>query len=272
MTPPPGGKRIVSPTADATHFVNCRGKIEMEDCLFEQQKDDATNIHGLYAKITRILSPNRFEVRLIHPQQAGVDFVKAGTRLELTDGPSLQKGLRHGEIREAPQQGMHDCRDRKAPARGRHLGDSVADADANTAEVLIKNCVMRGNRARGILLGSRGRMVIEGNTFHMPGAAILFEGDARFWFEQAGVRDVVIRGNTFDNCNYGVWGKACIQVGSGIADEFKKTSRYNRNIRSRTTSSGPSARCRCCLSIRWMASLSGAIDWRERRPIRRAPQ
>jgi hypothetical protein len=58
----------------------------------------------------------------------------------------------------------------------------------------------------------------------------LFEGDARFWFEQAGVRDVVIRGNTFDNCNYGVWGKACIDVKSGIADEFKATSRYNRNI------------------------------------------
>jgi hypothetical protein len=91
--------------------------------------------------------------------------------------------------------------------------------------------VLRGNRARGILLGSRGPMVIEGNTFHIPGAAILFEGDSRFWFEQAGVRDVVIRGNTFDNCNYGVWGTGTIQVGSGIADEFKSVSRYNRNIR-----------------------------------------
>jgi hypothetical protein len=111
------------------------------------------------------------------------------------------------------------------------VGDSVADADANTADVLIRNCVMRGNRARGLLLGSRGKIVVEGNTFHTPGAAILFEGDSRFWFEQAGVRDVVIRGNTFDNCNYGVWGTGCIQVGSGIAEEFRSISRYNRNIR-----------------------------------------
>jgi len=44
------------------------------------------------------------------------------------------------------------------------------------------------------------------------------------------VRDIVIRGNTFDNCNFGVWGNSCIQVGAGIADEFKKTSRYNKNI------------------------------------------
>jgi parallel beta-helix repeat protein len=113
---------------------------------------------------------------------------------------------------------------------GIHEGDIIADADANSAEILIKNCVIRGNRARGILLGSRGKMVIEGNTFHTPGAAILFEGDGRFWFEQAGVRDVVIRDNIFDNCNYGVWGTACIQVGSGIAEKFRQTTRYNRNI------------------------------------------
>lgn len=232
VTPPPGGRRIVSLTADATHFVNCRGRIEMEDCLFEQQKDDATNIHGLYAKITRILSPTRIEVRMIHPQQAGVDFVKPGTRLELTDGPSLKEdGFAVAKtVERINKQSTIIETEGPLPANV-SVGDSIADADANTADVLIKNCVIRGNRARGILLGSRGKMVIEDNTFHTPGAAILFEGDARFWFEQAGVRDVVIRGNTFDNCNYGVWGTACIQVGSGIADEFKSTSRYNKNIR-----------------------------------------
>ena len=232
VTPPPGGKRIVSLTADATHFVNCRGKIEMEDCLFEQQKDDATNIHGLYAKITHILAPNRFEVRMIHPQQAGVDFVKPGTRLELTDGPSLKEdGFAVAKtVTRINKQSTIIETEGPLPANV-IVGDSIADADANTADVLIKNCVIRGNRARGILLGSRGKMVVEGNTFHTPGAAILFEGDSRFWFEQAGVRDVVIRGNTFDNCNFGVWGTGCIQVGSGIADEFRKTSRYNRNIR-----------------------------------------
>jgi hypothetical protein len=231
VTPPPGGKRIVSTTADATHFVNCRGKIEMEDCVFEQQKDDATNVHGLYARIMRILAPNRLEVRLIHPQQAGVDFVKPGTRLELTQGPSMQT-LGYAKVKAVQRLNKESTIvETEQPLHADiKPGDCVADADANTAEVLIKNCLLRGNRARGILLGSRGRMVIENNTFHIPGAAILFEGDARFWFEQSGVRDVVIRGNTFDNCNYGVWGQACIDVKSGIADEFKKTTRYNRNI------------------------------------------
>lgn len=232
VTPPPGGTRIISTTADATHFVNCKGRIEMVDCLFEQQKDDPTNVHGLYAKITEIYSRNRFETTMIHPQQAGVDFIKAGTRLELNDGPSLT-GEGFATVRSVQRLNRHRTivEVEEGLPESVTVGDSVADADANTAEVLIRNCVMRGNRARGILLGSRGRIVVEGNTFHTPGAAILFEGDSRFWFEQAGVRDVLIRGNTFDNCNYGVWGTGTIQVGSGIAEEFRSTSRYNRNIR-----------------------------------------
>ena len=46
-----------------------------------------------------------------------------------------------------------------------------------------------------------------------------------------GVRDVSIRDNVFENCNYGSlgWGNACIAVGSGIPE--RRQSRYHRNIR-----------------------------------------
>lgn len=110
-------------------------------------------------------------------------------------------------------------------------GAFTVTADDEYPEVLIKGCRMRGNRARGLLLGSRNRMVIEDNYFHIAGAAILIEGDANYWYEQSGVRDVVIRRNLFENGNYGSpgWGSACIAVGSGIPD--RETSRYHRNIR-----------------------------------------
>jgi hypothetical protein len=56
------------------------------------------------------------------------------------------------------------------------------------------------------------------------------EGDARYWFEQAGVRDLLIRRNKFNGCNFGVWGKATIEVGAGIDPPKRASSRYNRNI------------------------------------------
>jgi len=80
-----------------------------------------------------------------------------------------------------------------------------------------------------MLLNCRGETLVENNYFHTPGAALLFEGDARFWFEQGGVRNCIIRNNTFDNCLFGVWGKAVIDVAAGISEGFE-TSRYNKNI------------------------------------------
>lgn len=85
-------------------------------------------------------------------------------------------------------------------------------------------------------------MVIEDNYFHIAGAAILIEGDANYWYEQSGVRDVVIRRNLFENGNYGSpgWGSACIAVGSGIPD--RETSATTATSGSRVTPSACSTR------------------------------
>jgi hypothetical protein len=116
----------------------------------------------------------------------------------------------------------------KLPAEVR-VGDVIAAA-IDHPEVRIVSNTIRNNRARGMLLNCRGKTLVEGNYFHTPGAAILFEGDACEWFEQGGVRDCVIRDNMFDNCLFGVWGRAVIDVMPGIR-ERKEVSRYNRNIR-----------------------------------------
>ncbi|MGO8698265.1 MAG: right-handed parallel beta-helix repeat-containing protein [Limisphaerales bacterium] len=230
VTPTPGSGRVVSATADATHFSNCSGKIEMSHCLFECEMDDHCNIHGIYARVASRPDDTTVVVQLVHPQQFGFDFIKPGMRLELVHGASM---ITFGETEVKSVERINKeftrvvCR-KPLPAE-LQAGDVVAET-GHYPEVYIHDCRMRGNRARGLLLGSRGRTVIENNYFHEPGAALLFEGDARYWFEQAGVRDCVIRGNTFDNCLYGVWGEAVIQVGSGIAESERAQSRYNRNI------------------------------------------
>jgi len=108
------------------------------------------------------------------------------------------------------------------------IGDAFAEIH-EYPEILIAKNIIRNNRARGMLLNCRGKTVVENNIFHTPGAAILFEGDSFYWFEQGGVRNCVIRNNIFENCLYGVWGKAIIDVRAGIQED-KETSRYNRNI------------------------------------------
>ena len=231
IVPSPGKGRMISITADATHYVNCGGYIRMLDCVFENQKDDATNIHGLYMAVDRVAGPDKLLLRWRNSGQYGVDFIAPGMRLELVDNDNVETYAHRSvkSVRRLNKVYTEVTFTEPLPDGVEPL--HVVAADDDYPEVLIKGCRMRGNRARGLLLGSRGRTVVEDNYFHIAGAAILIEGDANYWYEQSGVRDVVIRGNLFENGNYGSpgWGSACIAVGSGIPN--RETSRYHRNIR-----------------------------------------
>ena len=230
VMPPPSNKRVISSCADATHFDNCLGQITMSDCIFENQEDDATNIHGIYVRISKQISPTEIEVQLVHPQQKGFDFIVPGEKLELVHGPSLVtfgQAVAKSVERENSEYSLVTVNDPLPPLI---VGKDIIASMDGYPDVLIQRCFIGKNRARGLLLASRGKIVVEDNTFHTPGAAILFEGDGSHWFEQAGVRDCTIRNNHFDNCNYGTWGNAAIQVGAGIIPSERANSRYNKNI------------------------------------------
>jgi hypothetical protein len=225
----PSDGRMISATADATHFVNCTGKIALTNNLFENQKDDATNIHGIYAQVIEKSADDKIIVQLKHQQQHAFDFMKPGMELELVRGKSMitydTAIVKH--VNRINKEVTEVTFDKNLPAN-LEIGDAVAEV-RDYPEILISGNIIRNNRARGMLLNCRGKTVVENNTFHSPGAAILFEGDSFFWFEQGGVRDCVIRNNNFENCLYGVWGKAIIDVKAGVL-ENKEISRYNRNI------------------------------------------
>ncbi len=230
IIPSPGTDRVISITADATHYVNCGGYIRMIDCVFESQKDDATNIHGLYMVVDKVMGPDKIMACWRNSGQYGVDFIREGSELEFVDNDDLNT-YAYGKVKSVRKLNKvyTEVTFTEPLPEGIKESHVVASVD-EYPEVLIKGCSMGKNRARGLLLGSRGKMVIEDNYFHIAGAAILFEGDPNFWYEQSGVRDVVIRGNVFENGNYGypTWGRACIAVGSGIPK--KENCRYHSGI------------------------------------------
>lgn len=231
VTPTPNKNRIVSATADATHFANCGGYIRMIDCLFENQKDDATNIHGIYNQIVKVEYPKKLTVKLVHDAQFGFYYLKKDLNIEIVNNSNLitveQNVVEDVKIinKEYAEITL------KEPVSADVEEGFVVAQTSYYPDVLIKGCTIRSNRARGLLLGSRGKIVIDSNYFHVPGSSIYFEGDGSYWFEQSGVRDVEITRNVFDNCGYGApsWGKATIAVGSGIWKD-KDKSRYNKNI------------------------------------------
>lgn len=89
ITGKPGNGHWFSLAADATHFVYCRGLIHIKDCLFERQLDDAVNIHGIFARVKKILSENELLVELVHHQQKGVPVGTVGDTFSFVNYESL---------------------------------------------------------------------------------------------------------------------------------------------------------------------------------------
>lgn len=230
VTPNPQKDRVVSATADATHFVNCAGLIRMDDCLFENQLDDPTNVHGIYARVSQIIAPKTIEVELVHSQQRGINITQAGDTVEFVGNENL---LTYHTAKVTAFQRLNKQYfildvDTSLPKQLK-VGDGVASLGW-IPDVTITRCVARSNRARGFLLSTAGRVLVEDNYFHTPGAAILVAGDSNYWFESGKVRDLTIRNNHFDNCLYGVWGQAVIAIEPEISVENRPGVAYHRNI------------------------------------------
>jgi hypothetical protein len=61
----------------------------------------------------------------------------------------------------------------------------------------ITNCFVGSCRARGFLISTPGKVIIENNVFETSGSAILIAGDANYWYESGAVTYLLIRNNEF---------------------------------------------------------------------------
>lgn len=203
------GDQYYTANADATHFVNCTGLVKVENSTFEGQLDDALNIHGMYIRIEKIGDSEIF-VREVHSQSKGIRVLREGDKVQLLNATSLipyvEKTVKEAEyinedtIRLVFEEGNDGIR---------CIGD-VIESLTRVADLIFKNNIVRHNRARGMLIATKGKVLIENNYFNTSGCAILFQSDGVFWFESGGVYDVEIKNNTFDSCRYSPWGNAII--------------------------------------------------------------
>ncbi len=228
-TPAPG--RMLSLTADPTHFVNCSGNIIIQNCIMENQMDDAGNIHNIYVRVDKIISPNELVVKLVHYQQQGIDIFSQNMKVEFATGADLATYAENIITKvERINREYTRLTFQKPFGKKVEVGHLVGSLD-HAPNITIKNCVAKNNRARGFLLGSRGKILVENNYFHTWWGALDLYANGNDWYEQGGVRDVTIRNNKFDNCNYGLnVGMGVVISLIGITKEPPAGSYYHKNI------------------------------------------
>lgn len=205
VTPSLRYSRLVSASDDAVHMSECRGDITIENCILENQWDDAVNVHGVYRLYRRRnVGKESFEfLETRHYQQFGLETAVPGDILEFIKTDTL-KTSHTAAIKSADQLNQQMTRIEFSEPLPPDVadGDAVRNLTAARTTLVIRNSIIRRNKPRGILVSGIEKAVIENNYFHTAGAAIYISGDANFWFEAGPVGEVRIVGNTFENCNF----------------------------------------------------------------------
>lgn len=193
--------RYFSGHDDGCHFSNCKGQILVDHCAFEGLMDDPINVHGTAVQVIEKRSATQLLCRFMHEQSVGMPWAHAGDTIGFINHETMQTTTT-GTIAKFTTISTTDFILEFSSAIPATL--QIKDALENlsyTPNVTIRNSVFGVNRARGILVSTPGKVLIEDNTFKSSGSAILIAGDANQWFESGAVKDVLIRRNNFtDAC------------------------------------------------------------------------
>ena len=231
VTLPAGSKRMIGVSADATHFVNCKGLIQMDSCLFENILDDATNIQGTYMIVNEIIDGHTIRTSFGHYQQEGFPFASEGDSLRFVSRNDLLP-IKVATVKSVIMDSENDYR----IAFYEEIDDlawekAVVENISYSPSVKITNCVVRQNRARSLLISTSEPVEISNNYFSSMMAGIRICGDANYWFESGPVSGVVIKDNLFEDLGIGGHNpQAILQIDPIIARDFRSNGYYHKNI------------------------------------------
>jgi hypothetical protein len=174
-------------------------------------QDDAINVHGTYLRIVEKVGDSQLHVRFMHPQSRGFAVFAPGDVLAV---------VQHANMREYPGNPRRKVT-AIAPVPGDDAGrdwlltldgpvPSFATNDVVDNITWYPNFTARNNyvtmaAVHGFIVATRGKVLVEGNTFNRCAApGILCGGDAEEWFESGPVLDMTIRNNKFIDCGVGI--------------------------------------------------------------------
>lgn len=216
---PEGREEYFTTTADAMHFINCDGKMEIRNSRVEHAYDDALNVHGVYCVVQEIPEPDLVKVGWGNAEQSGMIPFLAGDVAAVNDP---ETGRETGRI---PVAQMSYPADRSEllirfaePVTGRmKKGDMLENPERMPVLTLENNTVLSCPHMRV----SAPQMTIRGNVLGLLHADIHINDLFGFWCESGAVQQAVIEENRFVTKHH----RTCIDVRSERKGENRKKHR-----------------------------------------------
>ena len=191
--------RFLSAHDDGFQVSNCAGQVNIIDCEFAGLMDDPVNVHGTSVRIIEKLDEHKLKCLFVHKQSEGMLWGRPGEEIAFLENESMQT-VSTGKLKsfEAINTSEFIVEFENAVPGGITIGDALENLNW-APDLYISNCLFGSCRARGLLVTTPGKVVIENNIFESSGSAILIAGDANYWYESGAVNDVIIRNNTFND-------------------------------------------------------------------------
>ncbi len=230
LTPKKG--RTIASTADFFQFSGCKGRIIIDSCKARGAQDDYVNVHGTHLRIVgRDDEKNSITVRFMHPETWGFQTYDEGDRIEFIKWDTL-KPFAQATVKSFEKLNETDIRlFLDAPLPSFEAGKDVIENATYTPDVHIKNCTFGPTSGRGILTTTRGKVIIENNSFtKLWGPALLIEDDCNFWFESGYTDEIIFRDNDVCACNFGgvYEGGPVIQYSPKVMNEASRETVHGR--------------------------------------------
>lgn len=197
----------ISTTADGVHIANTNGKFRISGCDFSFMGDDDVNVHDNIATITDKLDEKTVEIYTNANNFAAGDtaiFSSQGfDRLGFSAEVTSVEGKKLTFDKELPDYIVKDC--------------IVSNGSIDSGNYVISGNYFHENRARGLLLQSNNGLC-ENNRFYKIMAnpiKVIMDISSGLWLEGTGVNGLVIRNNSFVECNVVEW-SAQISISTNI--------------------------------------------------------
>ena len=198
MIPNPHKNRYLSGHDDGLHFMGCKGEIIIDNCDAQGLMDDPINIHGTYVPVVQKIDDYAVKCKFGQNMSHGLLWAVVGDKIGFLEKKEMGTVAYATVASFEPLDVDHFIiRFKEKVPDNVNANNFVLENLSWTPNATITNCFVGSNRARGYLISTPGKVVIEKNIFETSGSAILIAGDANYWYESGAVRDITIRNNEF---------------------------------------------------------------------------
>lgn len=190
--------RRMASVADFIQICMCRGDVSITNSVFDGAGDDCLNVHGIHFAVTE-KAGDRLTLRFMHPQTHGFLPLRVGDTVAFISPKTLLETGRTS-IEAVRLLNEYEIELTVSDAMGAEVGCVIEDVDACPNVVFASNTLNR-IITRGLLLTTRGKVLVENNRFvSTTMSGILLSDDAKSWYESGMCCNVTVRGNTFAYC------------------------------------------------------------------------